>query len=458
SLTRNIDVLAGNIGNDNSGLASEWSQTAWSDMSGLGNHDIEIVELANNVILTITDIHGNSSTCVAAVTVVDDTPPLAVAQDVVVELDANGNGSTSAVLVNNGSSDVCGIASLALDQTDFTCADVGNANPVVLTVTDVNGNEATATANVTVVDNYAPTAIAQDVTVVLDAAGNGSITAAEVNNGSSDACGVDTITVSPNTFDCSNVGLANVVTLVVTDINGNVSTATANVVVQDFTAPTAVCQNITLTLDGNGTAAITAADIDGGSSDSCGIALMEVDMENFDCSHLGDNTVTLTVTDNHGNQSTCTATVTVEGTIIDDLEISSSELPELCQGAVMTLTASSTNGVTYQWTTGESGESIDIAANGTYGVTATSASNCTSYAEITISDFDAGSLASAYTILATNSVHLHGANLVQSGGVGVTGNNDRIKVHRSTNIVDFAQADHVQIDWTSNVGTVIPDP
>ena len=244
TLRRNDDVFAGNISNTNSGLASEWTSYPSSNMSGLGEHDIEIVGFANNVILTVTDIYGNSSTCEASVTVVDDTPPIAIAQDVVVQLDASGNGSTSGILVNNGSSDVCGIASLVLDNNDFTCADVGSANPVVLTVTDVNGNTATAQANVTVIDSVAPNAIAQDVVVVLDAAGNGSITAAQVNNGSSDACGVDTVTVSPNAFDCSNVG-DNLVTLTVTDVNGNVSTATANADVQDNTAPEAVCQALT---------------------------------------------------------------------------------------------------------------------------------------------------------------------------------------------------------------------
>ena len=99
----------------------------------------------------------------------------------------------------------------------------------------------------------APDAIAQDVIVVLDASGNGSITAAEVNNGSSDACGIDTMTVSPNTFDCSNVG-NNLVTLTVTDNNGNVSTATANADVQDNTNPNAVCQAYTVTLDATGSA------------------------------------------------------------------------------------------------------------------------------------------------------------------------------------------------------------
>ena len=51
--------------------------------------------------------------------------------------------------------------------------------------------------------------------------------------------------------------------------NGNSSTATATVTVQDTTDPTAVAQDITVTLDGNGAATITTADIDNGSSDNC---------------------------------------------------------------------------------------------------------------------------------------------------------------------------------------------
>ncbi|MDB9961531.1 HYR domain-containing protein, partial [Oceanihabitans sp.] len=330
TLRRNDDVFAGNISNTNSGLASEWTSFPSADLSGLGAHDIETVGLSNNVILTVTDIYGNSSTCEAAVTVVDDTPPIAIAQDVVVQLDASGNGSTSGVLVNNGSSDVCGIASLVLDQNDFTCADVGNANPVILTVTDVNGNIATAPANVTVIDGVAPNAITQDAVVVLDANGNGSITVADINNGSNDACGVDTVTISPSTFNCSNVG-NNEVTLTVTDVNGNVSTATANADVQDNTNPTAVCANITVTLDANGSWTITAADVDGGSEDACGIFSYAIDIDTFGCDDLGANDVVLTVTDNNGNESSCNAVVTVEGDL-PVVDITEAVLPGLCQG------------------------------------------------------------------------------------------------------------------------------
>ncbi|MBK9329260.1 MAG: hypothetical protein IPM95_08085 [Sphingobacteriales bacterium] len=48
-------------------------------------------------------------------------------------------------------------------------------------------------------------------------------TAAAVDNGSSDACGIS-LALSKTTFNCGNVG-ANAVVLTVTDVNGNTSTA-----------------------------------------------------------------------------------------------------------------------------------------------------------------------------------------------------------------------------------------
>jgi hypothetical protein len=75
--------------------------------------------------VTATDASGNTGTCSFSVTVNDTEDPTALCQDVTVQLDASGNGSTTADAVDNGSSDNCGIKSLALDITDFTCADVG---------------------------------------------------------------------------------------------------------------------------------------------------------------------------------------------------------------------------------------------------------------------------------------------------------------------------------------------
>ena len=121
----------------------------------------------------------------------------------------------------------------------------------------------------TVVDNIAPTAVCQNITIALDAGGNASITASDVDNGSSDNCGTVSLSASPTSFGCSNVG-ANTVTLTVTDANTNVSTCTATVTVVDNAAPVAICQNITVQLDGTGNVSITPADVDNGSNDNCG--------------------------------------------------------------------------------------------------------------------------------------------------------------------------------------------
>ncbi len=267
---------------------------------------------ANTVTLTVEDNNGNTSTCTATVTVEDTTDPQALCQDATITLDATGNGSVTAAQIDNGSNDACGIAGLSLDETAFDCSEVG-ANTVTLTVTDNNGNTSTCTATVTVEDTTDPQALCQDATVTLDATGNGSITAAQIDDGSNDACGIASLSLDETAFDCSEVG-ANTVTLTVEDNNGNTSTCTATVTVEDTTDPEALCQDITIALDPSGNASITAAQIDNGSNDACGIASLSLDETAFDCSEVGANTVTLTVTDNNGNTSTCTATVTVEDT------------------------------------------------------------------------------------------------------------------------------------------------
>jgi hypothetical protein len=86
-----------------------------------------------------------------------------------------------------------------LSQSAFVCAEVG-ANTEILTVTDVNGNSSTCTTTITVEDNVAPNAICQNITVQLDNTGNGSTTAAAVNNGSTDACGVQSLTLESDSI------------------------------------------------------------------------------------------------------------------------------------------------------------------------------------------------------------------------------------------------------------------
>ena len=341
----------------------------------------------------VTDPSGNTATCSFDVTVTDNEPPVAnCVAPFTLQLDATGNASITPADIDNGSTDNCGIASLAVSPSTFTCADVG-PNTVTLTVTDVNGNSSTCTTVVTVEDNVAPTAVCMDITIDLDADGNATITPADVDGGSTDACGIASLSIDVDTFDCSDVGPNNVV-LTVTDVNGNSSQCTAIVTVQDVTEPiiacpadivavaepdicgitltysdpialdacgvasvvltsglpsgsvfpvgvstvewtatdvngnsstcsftvtvtdttppVAVCQDITVPLDATGNATITVADVDGGSFDNCAIDTISIDIDTFDCSDVGPNDVTLTVTDIYGNVSSCIAVVTIE--------------------------------------------------------------------------------------------------------------------------------------------------
>ncbi len=70
--------------------------------------------------------------------------------------------------------------------------------------------------------------------------------------------------------------------------------------IDDITDPVCIAQDITIDLAG-GTVTITGADIDNGSTDNCSIASLVATPNSFDGSDIGDNPVTLTVTDVNGN-------------------------------------------------------------------------------------------------------------------------------------------------------------
>ncbi len=280
----------------------------------------------NTVYLYVTDESGNLSIESAVVTISDVTPPVAICQNITVQLDASGNASITAAQVDNGSHDACPIASRSVAPNTFTCSNVG-PNLVTLSVTDVNSNLSVCNATVTVQDHVAPIAICKNIGIQLNALGEATITASQVNNGSNDACGIASLGVAPFKFGCENVG-NNTVTLTVTDNNSNVTTCTANVLVEDKTPAIPICQNVTVQLNAAGQAFVTAAMINNGSNDACGVADLSANVTTFNCSAVGNNTVTLTVTDNNGNTSQCTSVVTVQDNIFPTA---------LCKNATVTL-------------------------------------------------------------------------------------------------------------------------
>ncbi|NNF02174.1 MAG: T9SS type A sorting domain-containing protein [Bacteroidia bacterium] len=287
---------------DNCGIDTLIADVTSFDCSDVGS---------NTVVLTVIDKSGNVSTCNATVTIEDNVAPIAVCQTDTIYLDASGNQTADAANLDGGSTDACGVDTLTIAEGDaYTCADLGN-NTVTLVVTDVNGNSDSCSAVLTVIDTVPPVAVCQDISIQLDASGNATISASEVDSASTDACGVAGLSVTPSAFNCSNVG-ANTVTLTVTDGSGNSSNCSATVTVSDTVAPVAKCKNVTLNLNASGTATLAATAVNNASTDACGPLSFSLDNNSFTCANVGSNTVTLTVTDANGNSSTCTANVLVK--------------------------------------------------------------------------------------------------------------------------------------------------
>ena len=316
-LTQNITVQLDELGM--ASITPEMIDHGSNDTCGIESLGLDITDFTcenigeNTVTLTATDVNGNESSATTMVTVEDNVAPIVETQPITVQLDANGVASITPDDIDNSSSDNCEIDTMNLDITEFSCADVDNPVTVTLAVIDINGNESSKTALVTVEDIVDPTVVTQDITVQLDANGVASISPENIDKGSSDNCEIDTMTLDISEFSCVDVDNPVTVTLTVIDVNGNGSSATATVIVEDSVAPIVETQPITVQLDANGVASITPEDIDNGSSDNCEIDTMNLDITEFSCADV-DNpvTVTLAVIDINGNESSKTALVTVE--------------------------------------------------------------------------------------------------------------------------------------------------
>ena len=293
-----------NGSSDNCGLTLRLSQTSF-DCSNLGN---------NLVTLTGFDPSENMSFDQVTVTVVDNIAPTVSCMNIVLPLDENGMATITAADLNDGSFDNCAIASMQISQTSFDCEDVGGSHTITFTATDASGNSSSCTATVEVIDDIAPQTVTQNVSIQLDENGMASISINDINNGTSDACGLASLSLDRTSFDCADFG-DNLVTLTAVDVNGNSSSATAIVTVEDLIAPVAICEDITLYLNHDGRARLYPITIGNNSTDNCNKRRMQLSKVNFGCADVGSQIVDFTVTDIGGNRASCSVLVTV----IDDI-------------------------------------------------------------------------------------------------------------------------------------------
>ncbi len=269
---------------------------------------------------------ANSVECTFDINVIDTENPVIVNcpfNDQILDVNGNCEGILPDYTVQMGVLDNCTdpIVDIVQLPAPGTVYAVGDVVMVSITVTDASNNSSVCSFDVLVEDNDAPVANCLDLNgsvgngdnVYLDNAGMATISVSDINDNSTDNCGIASIVLDHTAFTCNHIG-ANTVTMTVTDVNGNQSSCLSEVVVVDSIMPMAMCNDVTLNLNEFGNATVSIDDIDNGSSDNCAIVSRQLSESFFDCEDLGSNTINLTIIDQNGNSASCDASITITDT------------------------------------------------------------------------------------------------------------------------------------------------
>jgi hypothetical protein len=271
------------------------------------NNAPDVFTIGENLVeWTVTDKSGNIQKAIQKVIVVDNEAPVVKTKNITLSLGLFGTTITPE-LIDGGTTDNCSF-SFKNFKLSLSCANLGE-NSITLTAKDAAGNESSATAIVTLIDDRAPSFILfpEDVSV---SCGNipEVITPATLDNCNSGVV-VSFSESSDQNPDMTTVGHYNYVitrTWKATDPSENSNERSQKITVSDQLAPSieqiqniqASCENIPVA-------------IDPGVKDNCdpspNVSLIELSSQNPDKSSPGHYNFTITrtwtATDASGNES-----------------------------------------------------------------------------------------------------------------------------------------------------------
>jgi hypothetical protein len=279
-------------------------------VTGVRNDGLQLTDAypvgVTTILWTATDPQGHTATGTQTVTITDDEFPVVVntPDPIVTVADAGKCGAIltwSAVTVT----DNCPGPTLVESGIPANNIFPIGITTVTYTGTDAHGHVTTTSFTVTVTDDQAPVPTVFDLPTIT-----GQCSAHADAPTATDNC---TGSITGSTLDPTDYTAQGVYTITWTysDDNGNTTTQLQRVCVKDDIVPHVITRNVTVYLDNNGEATITTTQVDNGSADNCTIVSYNLNKTHFNCSDVGINTVTLSVTDGAGNIGTATANVSV---------------------------------------------------------------------------------------------------------------------------------------------------
>ncbi len=353
----------------------------------------------------VEDLSGNTTSSIAEIYVIDTLAPVMSSMNKTVYLDNAGMVEFEASFINNGTTDNCSIDSIYLSHYSFSCDDTG-ANEVWLYAEDPSGNVDSCTAMVTVMDTISPQVVTQNIQVYLDESGYAEITVNDIVAETTDNCSIDTVYLDNYSFNCNDTGI-NAVWLYADDPHGNTGSGYAEVTVVDTIAPVLLnCpENLVECADFMNVVYYSMP----GASDNCNSSPVITQIEGFSSGAAfpaGVTTNTFVAEDMFGNTDTCSFTVTIHEK--PNIDLGPEKNICLDESIVIGLLNNTTEYESYQWSTGDTTETIIVDSSSyglgtnTFHLTVTDANGCTASDMISVTIQSCGGITTNTNALEVN--------------------------------------------------------
>ncbi len=239
------------ISDDNCDIVSlDWTlvNNIYGQSTGSGKLDnVAISPNTNAVTYMVVDGGGNMAMCSFSITVSDNEAPIitncndglnpTLYANAMCEAEVQ-DWTSGIVATDNCSSHLQATISITQSPASGTfLPGPDNDHIITFTVSDVDLNTSTCTMIVHVQDTTPPVAQCVDDYILVLVNGAATISPLDIDDGSSDNCGIQNIVLDRTQFTCADAGDTITVTLTVTDVVGLTDTCKTNISIKDPLPP-----------------------------------------------------------------------------------------------------------------------------------------------------------------------------------------------------------------------------